>query len=344
MAAAAEGTIRIEAADETPGKWLQNNAERNMPLRFRKFNGTIASDWKISSFSSLTATRSPVMAGSLTLQDKALDRDAIPDVQPLPAEREDITPDIFAFPRGVRPGTLLHELLEQADFSNQYPVAEKLICEKLQYFGYETSWHPIIAEMLANLGNVLLHNDIPGLRLSNIPHANCLHELEFYFPLSRVTPDVLRSIFCTQGLHGSVFASAALLDRQLDRLIFAPARGFMRGFIDLVFEFEGRFFIVDWKSNFLGSTIENYCQDKLADSILSGFYFLQYHIYCLALHLYLQKRVPGYLYESHFGGVFYVYVRGVKQNLGPGYGIFHDLPDLATIELLAAKFIANGKT
>jgi exodeoxyribonuclease V beta subunit len=347
LAASAEGTIRIETADESPGKWLQSNAGRNMPLRFRKFNGTIASDWKISSFSSLTATRSPVMAGGLTLQDRALDRDAIHDVQFLPAEQaeqEDITPDIFSFPRGVRPGTLLHELLEQADFSNQHPVAERLICEKLQYFGYETSWYPVIAEMLANLGNVLLHNDIPGLRLSNIPSENCLHELEFYFPLSRVTPDVLRSIFCTQGLHGSVFTSATLLDRQLDRLIFAPARGFMRGFIDLVFEFEGKFFIVDWKSNFLGSTIENYCQDKLADSILSGFYFLQYHIYCLALHLYLQRRVPGYLYESHFGGVFYIYVRGIKQNLGPGSGIFHDLPDLATIELLTAEFIANGKT
>ncbi|MDH3331323.1 MAG: hypothetical protein OEL68_03275, partial [Desulfobulbaceae bacterium] len=99
-----------------------------------------------------------------------------------------------------------------------------------------------------------------------------------------------------------------------------------------------------WKSNFLGFSIANYRQDKLAESMLSGFYFLQYHIYCLALHLYLQKRLPGYRYESHFGGVFYVFLRGIKQNLGPDYGIFHDLPDLSTIKTLHAKFLAGETT
>lgn len=346
LAAAAAGTIRIETVYELPGRWLQSLAERNIPLRSRNFNGAIASDWRISSFSSLAAARSPVIATMQTEQDNVLDRDAIPVVQPMPAVQDgqgDRSRDIFTFPHGGRPGTMLHELLEQADFTLAHPVAERLICQKLQYFGYETSWYPVIAEMLQNLGNVLLHDDIPGLKLSSIPRAKCLHELEFYFPLSRVTVAVLRSVFQNRGPQEPAAAAATLLDRQLDRLTFAPARGFMRGFIDLVFEFQGRFYLVDWKSNFLGSTTACYRRDKLNESILSGFYFLQYHIYSLALHLYLQKRLPGYRYESHFGGVFYLFLRGVKQNIGPGSGIFHDRPDAATIERLEEKFIPREK-
>jgi exodeoxyribonuclease V beta subunit len=347
LAATAEGTIRISSAEELPEICLLDNAERTIQLRYQKFTGVIASDWKISSFSSLTASRSTLIDDSQALQDKVLDRDEIHAVQPFSteqAEQEDKTFDISSFPHGARPGTFLHELLEQADFSNEHPVQESLIYEKLQYFGYETSWYPVIAQLLENLGNVLLHNDIPDLKLSNVPSANCLHELEFYFPLSRLTPDAIKRIFCTQELHETSVEGAARMGRQLNRLTFAPARGYMRGFIDLVFEFEDKFYLVDWKSNYLGFSIENYRQDKLADSMLSGFYFLQYHIYCLALHLYLQKRLPDYRYESHFGGVFYVFLRGIKQNLGPGYGIYHDLPDLSTIELLSAKFLTGETT
>ena len=342
LAIAAEGSIRISEAGELTQTCLPGNGERAITLRHRKFKGGIASDWKISSFSSLTANIAALTDGSQMDPDSVLDRDGIAAaVQPAPAKQEDKPFDIFSFPHGTRPGTFLHELLEQADFSNKFPVAEDIICEKLQYFGYETSWYPVMAEMLENLGKVQLHSDVPNLKLCNIPRANCMHELEFYFPLSRVTPDVVRGVFSTKHLPRSFVKTAPLMGQQLDRLNFSPARGYMRGFIDLVFEYEGKFYVLDWKSNFLGNSIENYSQDKLVDSILTGFYFLQYHIYCLALHLYLQNRLPGYRYESHLGGVFYVFLRGVKQNLGPGYGIYHDLPDLSTIELLNAQFLSG---
>jgi exodeoxyribonuclease V beta subunit len=347
LAAASQGTIRISGAEELLKICLQRKAEQAIQLRYRKFTGVIASDWRISSFSSLTASRSIVTEGSQALQDKVLDRDEIHAGLPIATaqpEEKNKAFDIFSFPHGARPGIFLHELLEQADFSNEHPVQESVIYEKLRYFGYEASWYPVIAQLLENLGNVLLHNDFPDLKLSNVPRAACLHELEFYFPHSRLTPDAIKRIFCRQELHGTYVEGAAGMGRQLDRLRFAPARGYMRGFIDLVFEFENKFYLVDWKSNFLGFSIANYRQDKLAESMLSGFYFLQYHIYCLALHLYLQKRLPGYRYESHFGGVFYVFLRGIKQNLGPDYGIFHDLPDLSTIKTLHAKFLAGETT
>ena len=344
LIAASEGTIRLSTVENLPETKLLDMGTSDIPLRYRKFTGIIASDWTTCSFSSLTASRSTVIQASQTLEDNSIDRDAVPVVQPISAAKTDLSGnkyDIFSFPHGARPGTLLHELLEQADFTNEIPVTEHLINEKLQRFGYETTWFTVIAEMLINLANVNLRSDISGLKLSNIPLENCLHELEFYFPLSRITPADIKDIFCSKKLHISEIELLTFLDRQLDRLTFAPARGFMRGFIDLIFEFEDKFYLIDWKSNYLGSNIENYGQDKLLESVLSGYYFLQYHIYTLALHLYLKKRIPEYAYDSHFGGVFYVFLRGINQNFGPDYGIYYDLPDLSIIEKLNANFLKD---
>ncbi|KPK28818.1 MAG: hypothetical protein AMJ61_00845 [Desulfobacterales bacterium SG8_35_2] len=344
LAAAAEGTIRISTAAEMSETCLQENAAP-LPLRYRKFKGTIASDWKINSFSSLTANKPTLSASSQTLLDSALDRDEIYAGSSVSAElpaSQDKTQDILSFPHGARPGTFLHEILEQADFNNGPPVTEQFIGEKLRHFGYEASWYPVIAEMLNNLGNTILHKDSPELKLSNVSRANCLHELEFYFPLSLINKESLKRIFVPKKPHGFTAATATLMSGQLEWLSLSPVKGYMRGFIDLVFAFEEKFYIVDWKSNYLGSTIENYHHEKLADSILSNFYFLQYHIYCLALHNFLQTRLPDYRYESHFGGVFYMFLRGVNQTRGPDYGIYHDLPDVNTMALLTETFLAKG--
>jgi len=345
LAMAAEGTIRISADTRLPAVSQLQRKHAAASLQSREFSGTISRDWKISSFSSLTAQRSSEVLVTAGLQDRTADRDERPVYTPVSemlAEEQHNRYDIFSFPRGARSGTLLHELLEQVDFSNEQPLAEHLIKEKLLYLGYDPNWYPIIAQMLADLSNVRLHADIPGLKLASIRTADCLHELEFYFPLSRITPRDLKSIFCGEGRHEAARQTAAAPEAlQLDRLTFDPARGFMRGFIDLVFEFEDRFYLVDWKSNYLGPTIEYYQRDKLQAAMLSGFYFLQYQIYCFALHLYLEHRLPDYQYDKHFGGVFYIFLRGVNQALGPESGIYFDRPGRSTIEKLDEKLLAR---
>jgi len=348
LASASDSTIRIVTAGaltkkKLPENYIPESQKHAAKLRCRSFTGIIPADWQISSFSSLIRHRSAVSRENYALHDEAPDRDALAQS---PAGLVDLTElqenryDIFTFPQGAKPGTFMHELLEQADFSLTPPVPENLICEKLRIFGYETAWHAVVAQMLDNLGRVLLHHDIPGMKLSSIPRADCLHELEFYYPLTYLTPADLKQIFCSGDLRQSVGKAAAYMDLQLDRLAFAPARGFIRGFIDLVFEFEGKFYIADWKSNHLGSSIENYSLEKIQETMLSGYYFLQYHLYCLALHLYLGKRLPGYRYESHFGGVFYIFLRGVNQERGPDCGIYHDLPTVSTVEMLRTRLLA----
>ena len=103
----------------------------------------------------------------------------------------------------------------------------------------------------------------------------------------------------------------------MGRLRFSTMKGFMRGFMDMVFRWQGRFFLVDWKSNFLGGHPEAYEHKALTQVMNGHFYFLQYHLYAVALHRYLSVRVPGYDYGRHFGGIYYLFLRGIEPAAGP---------------------------
>lgn len=125
----------------------------------------------------------------------------------------------------------------------------------------------------------------------------------------------------------------------------------MRGFIDLVFEHRGRYYLADYKSNWLGAAPEAYSAPVLARAMGREAYYLQYLVYCVALHRYLGLRVSGYAYESHFGGVRYLFVRGMRPDsgdgkagavTGPACGVFADRPDEALIAELDAYLRDGG--
>jgi exodeoxyribonuclease V beta subunit len=97
----------------------------------------------------------------------------------------------------------------------------------------------------------------------------------------------------------------------------------LKGFIDLVFEFEGRYYLVDWKSNLLGNRVEDYGPAALASEIRHRHYYFQYQLYTAALDRYLRLRLPGYHYDQHFGGVYYLFLRGIDP-ARPGFGIYRD--------------------
>jgi exodeoxyribonuclease V beta subunit len=176
--------------------------------------------------------------------------------------------------------------------------------------------------MVDNVLNVPLIAENTNLVLSSITRENRIHEMEFYFPLQPVLPRDLAKLFAK---HRGVHMETDFAER-LQNLTFTPAGGYMRGYIDMVFNHRGRFYLVDWKSNYLGSQIEDYHPESLAKTMTDDYYFLQYHIYTLALHQHLQVCDPKYSYEKKFGGVFYVFLRGVNRHDDVPYGIFHDLP------------------
>jgi exodeoxyribonuclease V beta subunit len=120
--------------------------------------------------------------------------------------------------------------------------------------------------------------------------------------------------------------------------------GFLRGFIDLVFEHRGRYYLLDWKSNHLGGTAADYTEAPMAAAMRAHGYALQASLYTLALHRWLRRRLPGYDYERHFGGVFYVFVRGAGLDAPAAAqtGIHASRPSARLVATLDLLFGADG--
>jgi exodeoxyribonuclease V beta subunit len=226
----------------------------------------------------------------------------------------------------------LHELFQTVDFSLQ-PIesARQLVRHKLAQYGFESGWQEPVIQMLKDTFSVPLDPNHASSSLSSLMRVQRLHELEFSFPLDLLTSKRLRAAF---AVHRSLQFPTVLAEA-LERLDFVPVHGAMKGFIDLVFETDGRFFLVDWKSNFLGVELDAYGPAALRDVMVREFYVLQYHLYAVALHRYLAFRIPEYQYATHFGGVYYLFLRGISPQRGPGFGIFRDRPSETLIRELS---------
>lgn len=120
------------------------------------------------------------------------------------------------------------------------------------------------------------------------------------------------------------------------QLVFDDMTAYLNGFVDLVFEADGRFWLLDWKSNHLGYRQEDYCTARIDRAMTEHGYHWQYLLYTVALHRYLASRMPKYDYDRHFGGVFYLFVRGVRpawrQADGSPSGVFFHKPGRHVIE------------
>ena len=117
----------------------------------------------------------------------------------------------------------------------------------------------------------------------------------------------------------------------------------MEGKIDLIFEREGRFYLLDWKSNKVGTTWASYSAAQLDVAMDHAAYKLQAHLYALALHRLLQQRLgAAYDYERHFGEIIYAYVRGMSPETGRDSGIWRHRPQLSTLQKLEATLAGGG--
>jgi exodeoxyribonuclease V beta subunit len=248
------------------------------------------------------------------------------------------------FPRGARPGDLLHSILEQLDFTDEAALPS-LTARALARFGFDVD---SLCESLSSALLEVLHTplDASGLCLSMLSPAQCRPELEFTLPIlsgragtkERLTSGAIAQVFRRRapGL-GQAYHTA------LEQLAFEPVLGFLRGFIDLVFEYQGRYYLVDYKSNHLGQSAADYAPERLSLAMQEHHYTLQYHLYVVALHRFLQVRLAGYRYEQHFGGVYYLFLRGMARERGAETGVFFDRPIEDLILDLDALFEGGGE-
>ncbi|MBN1840825.1 MAG: exodeoxyribonuclease V subunit beta [Deltaproteobacteria bacterium] len=343
--AKAGGTVNLSEIPLEAGRECAPSQLENVKLTWRKFSGNIDRSWRISSFSSLVSKQrhgadlADHDATGLPARHRSGKEGGPEAYDQMILERLNIQEEpsgIFAFPGGTKAGTLMHDIFEHLDFAQRdSTMMEQVVADKLQVYGFEIRWQKTLCDMIKKTLSLPLDRDRKDFILSRIENKDRLNELEFYFPLKFVSPKKLKIIFAK---HACPELPADFPER-IERLAFAPVRGFMKGFMDMVFQFEGRFYLVDWKSNFLGSRVEDYGQGALAAAMEEGFYVLQYYIYTLALHQYLRLRLPGYSYEKDFGGVFYVFLRGVDPDRGMDFGIFRDRPPAELINELSKNLI-----
>ena len=317
LAAKAAGTILVRDMPDPEAARAGADREIDLRLAARDFSGIIRRDWQVSSFTALAAAgASHHELPDRDQQDMALTPSAVAG----PA-----TEDIFAFPRGAAPGTLIHRLFELLDFQEQDEAKiGLLVTQVLRQYNTDEHWAATLTNMVRNVLATPMPSPDGPLRLREIAVAQRLTELEFYYPLARITPQGLARQFRTPV--GSMPVTAVSFAADASRLQFSPVRGFMKGYIDLIFAHRGRFYLADYKSNHLGANLKDYGQPALTAVMRREQYYLQYHLYGVALHRYLATRLPDYAYDRHFGGVYYLFVRGMRPALGPAGGVFFDRP------------------
>lgn len=305
----------------------------------RSATRTLSLSWRVASFTGLLAAE----AAPLALAEAGADHDATATAaQPEPTAETGYEPVVLHdFPAGVQAGQLVHALLQETDFQvAQAPALRAQVNATLRRFGFDERWQEPLCRALGQVLATPLGKGRHRFRLCDVPLSRRLNELEFVFPAAgdavntnttTVTASTLAAVFMRHRAPACTPAYGA----QVRRLGFAPLAGYLRGFIDLVFEHRGRWYLVDYKSNHLGPRARDYAPPRLLAAMAQHHYFLQYHLYTVALHRYLCLRLPGYDYERHFGGVYYLFVRGMSPDRAGECGVFHDRPALALIEDLS---------
>jgi exodeoxyribonuclease V beta subunit len=254
------------------------------------------------------------------------DLDAEPESQDRPEKfsGEEGLPPIFEFDAGAHAGTFMHDVFEHLEFTD--PTSwDEFIGKKLGDHNYESKdWTDTIRGMVEQVMETELE---PGLVLGSLERKDRMEEMEFYFP---VHPGFLPKL-------ASALPEDCLLRHYLVGVVQSEkhrigSQGYLKGLIDLIFRADGKHYVLDWKSNKLNGRPDGFGQAQIEREMLDHHYVLQYHLYVVATHRFLQSRLPDYSYERNFGGVYYLFTRGMQ--IGSRSGIFRDLPDLSVIDAL----------
>ncbi|GEK71996.1 MULTISPECIES: exodeoxyribonuclease V subunit beta [Halomonas] len=332
-------------ADATPVELASDDAplgEARAPTR------AIREHWWIASYSALRTGATPDEEAESTTEagpspepttaDEATAMEVIHE--PFDAAAATVSEgSLHRFPRGPSAGTFLHGLLEWAGEEGFAKVAEdaELRADTLARRANRRGWEGQIAALeqwLPELLTTPLPVPVPGdgeaapLRLDALNRASDYRiELEFWFAAHKVNTRKMDALVSAHTLGG----------RPRPALEPDTLNGMLKGFIDLVVEHEGRFYVLDWKSNHLGADDAAYTEAAMAEAVLEKRYDVQYCLYLLALHRLLEARLPDYDIERHLGGALYVFLRGTRA---PSRGVHAERPPSELILALDALFRA----
>jgi len=283
----------------------------------------VDSGWQFVSYSSLSPQGG---------HDSPFDYDGGREEEPLPAE-EPVAGGIFSVRGGAAAGNAWHRIFELADFDADEAALRGLALPPLADFGVIRGGEDPEEKLALTVRMVsdVFHTPLRGgFCLADVSRKDRLSELEFAYRF--------RSGFSVESLRELLAPYAA---GRFGLTAWPPwsrtvTGGCLNGFIDLFFRHDGLYYLLDWKSNRLGGSLANFQPERLPAAMADSFYFLQYLIYTIAAVKYLRMRLGRFGEEEYgesFGGVFYLFVRGVSPE-HPGRGVFYDKPPYALIRNL----------
>ncbi len=307
----------------------------------RAVRGRATEHWWIASYSALrletedeaelprTRMAEPPDTPRQANLEEAVDEIESPNLAPISGG----APTLHRFPRGAKPGTFLHGLLEWAAregfgrVASEDGLREDTVARRCHTRGL-MGWKKPLGDWLGRLLATPLALPEGSVALASL--RNYQPELEFWFAADHVDTLALDRLVTRHVLPGQ--PRPALLRDRLN--------GMLKGFIDLVFEHDGSYYVADYKSNWLGVDDEAYTAEAMREAVLEKRYDLQYALYLLALHRLLKARLRGaYDYDRHIGGAVYLFLRGLA---GPAGGLHLEKPPRMLIEALDALFAGQG--
>lgn len=307
---------------------LLNTDNTAQALSFSPFSGDMSHNWRMLSYSALAASHHSVHeheqwlpgVSDETPEQTNSEQDTLAEVEKTP----------FSFPKGANAGSCLHFILENLDFTQAVAEQQEAIELGLDKYGISLQWTELVSHWMQQI----LDTPMPAVdslfALNRLPESDKLVEMEFYFNFEQLSPDILRNALLMSGIDNNQF-NFALFD---DKPYLA---GIIKGFIDLTFNHQGKFFVLDYKSNHLGQSPQEYQKEAMAQAMSDHNYQLQALIYTLALHRFLQQRMANYDYEQQIGGALYLFLRGMSGADVQGEhdtGVYHLLFKQEVIEYL----------
>ncbi len=252
--------------------------------------------------------------------------------EPIKRERTPVEPkSIFAFPKGARTGNAWHKIFETIDYGQPSDKHIDGIHKSMKEYGFSPDaidFECIYAMVAATISRKLDNHCGTPFSLRDIDKTKRITEMPFYLRADRGDPSLIRDIIEEyEGFCVSIRPESF--------------HGYLQGFIDLLFENNGKWFVLDWKSNHLGNSTEFYQFEYLTSAMEENEYRLQYILYVVAVTKYLSNTLESFNYDEHIGGAYYVFLRGVNRFGSEGF--WFSKPKKKTVELLLRLFLGNER-
>lgn len=327
------GLVALAKPSDAFSQYQANDDGEQSTSPAKRFDGTIDKGWRLTSYSAMARKlHSPELEPGAG--DEVLDEQSAIEVEldsPLPLAPE---PTQFSFAKGADAGNALHDILEaifQGKAGNfqhlDLQAVESLAEDAMQRAGLnvEAPWPAVVANWLSTVMTTpLMLGEENHVSLVSLELRQVLPEMEFMLSVDA-------SVSAEQ--FNRLLKEYPLFAQNVAGLDFSRFHGLMRGFIDLSFEANGRYYVCDYKSNYLGDCTEDYSEQAMSNAMADHRYDAQLLFYCLAMHRFLKQQLADYDYQRDFGGALYLFLRGIDGTEG-GYGQLFIKPPLALIEAL----------